>query len=248
MLRMADSFADDRIDDTVSCGVASSLPAGAPEPAPLVPGGRYGDRRRISLTAILLTAGLHVGLIGGLLHLQFRAEETKVVRLISVNLTPEAPPPEPPAEALPDTAMAPVVAPTPRIEVPRPAPPIAVTPQPQPVTISAPPAPAPAPPAPPAPPSIIKSDDLTAQMLSGAPPRYPLESRRRREQGIVILSLMLGTDGSVAEISIARSSGFERLDRAARDAVRRWRWVPIKRGGEPVMVRGTVEIPFVLQG
>lgn len=248
MLRTADSFADDVIDDAASCGIAS-LPAGkAPEPVPLAPGGRYGDRRRINLPAIVLTITLHVALVGGLLHLQFRAEDKKVVKLISVNLTPEAPPPAPSAEELPDTAMTPIVAPRPRIEVPRPTPPIAVTPEIRPVTIAAPPAPAPPPPVSLAPPSVIKSDNLAAQMLSGRPPRYPIESRRKREQGTVLLSLTLGTDGSVAEISIARSSGFDRLDKAARDAVRRWRWAPVKRNGQPVMVRGVVEIPFVLQG
>lgn len=246
MLRTADSFVDEVIYDAAPCGVPSSpLTGAARELAPLATGGRYGERRRISLPALVLTIALHVALLGGLLHLQFRAEERKVVKLISVNLTPEAPPPAPPAEQLPDTARSPIVAPRPPIEVPRPAPLIAVAPEPSPVTIAAPPAPAP--PAPPAPPSVIKSDNLAARMLSGRPPRYPTESRRKREQGTVLLSLTLGTDGSVAEISIARSSGFERLDKAARDAVRHWRWAPIKRDGQPVMVRGVVEIPFVLQ-
>jgi protein TonB len=49
-------------------------------------------------------------------------------------------------------------------------------------------------------------------------------------------------------VSVSRSSGFARLDKAALDAVRRWRWSPLVRGGVPVMVRGIVDIPFVLQG
>ncbi len=248
MLRTAHSFADEVLEDAAPWSGVPSLRAAEPVDAfPLVSGGRYGDRRRINLPAVVLTVALHVALIGGLLHLQFRAEEKKAVKLISVNLTPETPPPAPPAETLPETASVPIAAPKPRIEVPRPAPPVAVTTEPRPVTVAAPPAPAPPPPAPAAPPSVVKSDDLAAQMLSGRPPRYPLESRRKREQGTVLLSLTLGTDGAVAEISIARSSGFERLDKAAREAVSRWRWAPIKRNGQPVMVRGVVEIPFVLQ-
>lgn len=83
-------------------------------------------------------------------------------------------------------------------------------------------------------------------MISGGPPRYPVESRRRKEQGTVELNLVLGLDGKVETISVAHSSGFARLDQAALDAVRRWRWAPTLRDGSPVKVRGTVEIPFVL--
>jgi protein TonB len=85
-------------------------------------------------------------------------------------------------------------------------------------------------------------------MVAGKPPRYPTESRRKREQGTVVLALVLGLDGAVEQISVSSSSGSDRLDRAALDAVRRWRWEPISRGGQPVKVRGSVEIPFVLQG
>lgn len=85
-------------------------------------------------------------------------------------------------------------------------------------------------------------------MIAGRPPRYPLESRRKREQGTVLLMLTLALDGSVESVAISRSSGFARLDDAALDAVRRWRWNPVIQDGEPVRVRGVVEIPFLLKG
>ena len=84
-------------------------------------------------------------------------------------------------------------------------------------------------------------------MIEATPPRYPQDSRRKHEQGTVVLAVLLGVDGRVAEISVSRSSGFERLDRAALAAVQRWRWSPVRRAGVPVMVRGLVEIPFVLK-
>ncbi|GLV24457.1 hypothetical protein TomTYG45_08980 [Sphingobium sp. TomTYG45] len=84
-------------------------------------------------------------------------------------------------------------------------------------------------------------------MVAGKPPRYPIESRRKREQGTVILSLTLGVDGAVESLTIAQSSGFSRLDVAAREAVRSWRWKPMIRDGQPVRVKGVVEIPFVLR-
>lgn len=85
-------------------------------------------------------------------------------------------------------------------------------------------------------------------MISATPPRYPHESRRKREQGTVVLMVLLAVDGTVADVSISQSSGSARLDDAALKAVRRWRWSPTRRNGDPVMVRGLVEIPFILQG
>ena len=41
-------------------------------------------------------------------------------------------------------------------------------------------------------------------------------------------------DGTVGEIKLKRSSGFARLDEAALDAVRQWRYVPARRGDQPI--------------
>lgn len=98
-----------------------------------------------------------------------------------------------------------------------------------------------------APSGPVSVSDLGSKMVAMTPPRYPIESRRRKEQGTVVLSLLLGLDGSVTQISLAQSSGFERLDKAALEAVRKWRWSPTVRNGEPVQVRGTVDIPFILK-
>jgi TonB family protein len=46
-------------------------------------------------------------------------------------------------------------------------------------------------------------------------PTYPLESRRLREEGTVVLNLLLGTSGRVEEIAVSASSGSPRLDKAA---------------------------------
>ena len=96
-------------------------------------------------------------------------------------------------------------------------------------------------------PSVSEGGDLATRMVSGKPPRYPVESRRKREQGVVLLALTVGLDGCVEDIRVARSSGSRHLDRAALDAVKRWRWAPMMRDGQPVLVKGVVEIPFVLQ-
>ncbi|BAK68129.1 TonB-like protein [Sphingobium sp. SYK-6] len=155
---------------------------------------------------------------------------------------PPAPPEQPPAPETPPPPSAQVVAPVPLVVLPeRPAPlaPAVATPP-------APPAPVRAAP-PPAPRGPQDMGDISARMISARPPAYPLASRREKEEGTVMLSVLLAIDGHVAEIAIARSSGFPRLDRAALDAVSDWRWSPMTRDGEPVMVRGVVTIPFILQ-
>ncbi len=151
----------------------------------------------------------------------------------------EAPPPPPdvPPPQAAITVPAPIV---PTIERPvmqvAPSPPV-VEPSP----------PRPAPPAPPAARGPENLGELSAKMIAATPPKYPTDSRRAHEEGTVVLSVLLSTDGRVTDISVTRSSGFARLDRAALDAVRGWRWSPLMRDGSPVMVRGVVTIPFVLQ-
>ena len=91
--------------------------------------------------------------------------------------------------------------------------------------------------------------DLSTKMVSAKPPRYPTESRRKREQGTVVLRLLLGARRRRSTRSQSpAAAAIERLDKAAIEAVQRWRWSPTIQGGEAVQVRGIVEIPFVLQG
>ncbi|MDE8651499.1 energy transducer TonB [Novosphingobium album (ex Liu et al. 2023)] len=229
-------------------------PAAAPFPAPstVEAPARYGEGRRFNPVAIALTVLFHAVLIFVVVQVRQQATHEQRQRLTVVDLT--APPPPPPAATRPPEPKSAVAAPVPLVQAPRPAPQITLTPAPvapsAPSVVAAPPAPAaaPGPPAPPAPPSPVEASNLGTRMISAPPPRYPLESRRQREQGTVVLALTLDLNGSVATIAIAHSSGFPRLDEAALRAVRKWRWAPTVRDGQPVMVRGQVEIPFMLQG
>lgn len=235
---------------------ADPVPAHLPPKAaaPYISAGRYGEGSKSRWPAILIVIGIHAALAPALLSLGYQAVKQRQASLVAVSLSsppppPAAPPEQPQSQTLQTTVQrAQVDIPT---QVPRPVVAMVPTsvPQVQPMAISAPVAATPAPaPAPPAPPSTVTSDALGTRMISGNPPRYPVESRRKKEQGTVELLLILGTDGRVETISVARSSGFGRLDEAALNAVRRWRWAPTLQGGTPVKVRGVVEIPFVLTG
>lgn len=249
MLHAAIRPIDDDIVMTDPPG-ASRVAAIAPSTAAVVPG-RYGARSRPNIVAILAILFFHTLLIGALIQMRSHVLRAREAKLTVVNLSP--PPPPPAAESSPPPPSAPqVVAPPPIVRTPAPVPTVQTTPEPMPVSVAAPTmavTPGPVAPiaAPPAPPSIVQGGDLGAQMVAGKPPRYPIESRRKREQGTVLLTLTLGLDGAVETVAVSQSSGFARLDAAARDAVKGWRWKPMIRDGQPVRVRGVVEIPFILR-
>lgn len=75
------------------------------------------------------------------------------------------------------------------------------------------------------------------------PPRYPAQALRRGEGGTVVVRVMVGADGVPTDVSVADSSGSRVLDRAALDAVRRWRFTPATgANGEPLA--DTVQVPI----
>jgi protein TonB len=77
-------------------------------------------------------------------------------------------------------------------------------------------------------------------------PEYPTASRRRREEGVVLLNVAVDTNGSPSTITINRSSGYPLLDEAALDAVRRWSFEPARAAGVPVFSTVIVPVRFSL--
>ena len=87
-----------------------------------------------------------------------------------------------------------------------------------------------------------------AAYLQNPPPAYPVMSRRRGEQGRVLLRVFVSAAGAAERVEVRESSGFERLDRAAHDAVHNWRFVPARQGEMPVPAWVLVPIQFTLGG
>ena len=75
-------------------------------------------------------------------------------------------------------------------------------------------------------------------------PRYPQEALRRNIGGIVRVQVVVSPDGSVERLELASSSGDRYLDRAALEAVRRWRFTPAVRNGQPVTATVIVPLEF----
>ncbi len=81
----------------------------------------------------------------------------------------------------------------------------------------------------PAPPTKIAARFDAAYLQNPAPP-YPAQSRRLGEAGTVQLLVKVTALGTVEALNIHRSSGFARLDDAAKLAVQAWRFVPARLG------------------
>ena len=85
-----------------------------------------------------------------------------------------------------------------------------------------------------------------ADYLKNPPPLYPRMSRRLGEQGVVIVRAFIGVNGQAEKAEIYKSSGYERLDQAALDAVKLWRYVPGKRMGHVEPMWFNIPLKFVL--
>lgn len=77
-------------------------------------------------------------------------------------------------------------------------------------------------------------------------PAYPPESRAAKEHGTVLIAVAVDVAGRPGSVRLSQSSGFPRLDRAAQEAVRRWRFKPAMRNSIPYASSVTVPIRFAL--
>ena len=214
----------------------------------------------------LVSLALHAALLAGLVFF-YRSAVTPQAQHLEIITAPTARPaaapaalatklpkppsaaPKPAAAQLPPAALAPT--PTPPLT---PAPATALAPTPQ--APSEPAASASAPPASTKPsnananapsaalPTVKTAARFDAAYLQNPPPAYPVQSRRLNEAGTVQLLVKVTAQGTVETLSIHRSSGFARLDEAAKQAVQAWRFVPAKQGDAPAADIVIVPIVF----
>ena len=204
---------------------------------------------------------LHAALIWLLGHALFTSHvptgDAESVIMASVVAELPAPPalqPQPPSPKQPPAH--------PAVARPQTDTPVALQTQPSPVpapsatsnaapTMPAGPAPATAPaatviPRPAAPSLAVVLPSSDADYLNNPPPAYPRMSRRMGEQGTVLVRVFINTEGRAEQAEIRTSSGYSRLDEAALETVKRWRYVPGKRTGQAEAMWFNVPIRFVL--
>lgn len=81
-------------------------------------------------------------------------------------------------------------------------------------------------------------------LIIASPPVYPPLAKATRVQGVVLLDVRIGSDGRVTGVDVIR--GHVMLVQAAIDAVRNYVYKPFFFNGNPVSIRTTVHVPFVL--
>lgn len=203
------------------------------------------------LASFALVASAHAGVWYGATHPLSSSEQPAfkplpVVQVALVN--------RPPQTHVTPLRAAPKQKPAPRAErqpEPSPAPPPAET-----VAVAEtpkPPPPAPAPVESPVAEAVAPEPEtyvqpiFAANYLSNPPPLYPLAARRRGHEGTVIVHAEVGSDGLCRQAMLKQGSGHPLLDRAAVEAVRKWRFVPAKRGETAVSAWVEVPITFKLE-
>ena len=77
-------------------------------------------------------------------------------------------------------------------------------------------------------------------------PEYPRLARSRGWQGKVLLRVQVSAEGVSESVAVQNSSGHEALDEAAVAAVKKWKFIPARRGDTPVASSVTVPINFTL--
>jgi len=211
----------------------------------------FGQRHAPALVAGVL---LHLALFGALrwgAGPEAPAQALQVVQALLLNdpvpakAAPPVPAPSsPPPPARTPTTPAPVSAPAP---VPAPA---ALATSPAPVAA---PVPGPAAPAPAAPVALAAPaakgvrTAATVQLGACEKPAYPSASVRLEEEGTVHLRFLVGTDGRVVQSEVLKSSGFKRLDEAARTGLAKCLFKPATVDGQPEQAWASIQYTWRLE-
>lgn len=102
------------------------------------------------------------------------------------------------------------------------------------------------PPAEPEGPIMVGGDVKAPIKEYDPPPQYTEIARKARIQGVVIVQAVVSKEGIVEDVKILKGLPMG-LDRAAKDAVSKWRFKPATLNGKPVDVYYNLTVNFTLQ-
>jgi protein TonB len=94
---------------------------------------------------------------------------------------------------------------------------------------------------------VIEPPRFGAAYLHNPPPDYPSIARRMGEQGRVLLRVLVSTKGDAESVQLESSSGSDRLDRSAIEAVKKWRFIPAKRSNQAISAYVLVPVKFSIE-
>jgi len=92
-----------------------------------------------------------------------------------------------------------------------------------------------------------RSNASAPRYLDNPKPVYPLEARQKGYHGKVLLKVEVLSNGRVGEVKVERSSGYEILDQSALATVKKWRFLPAKRGKIAILSWVNILITFQLR-
>jgi TonB family protein len=88
----------------------------------------------------------------------------------------------------------------------------------------------------------VKAEDLV--IAKKVQPVYPVEAKKARVTGSVVLAATIGADGAVENLRVV--SGPSLLQTSALDAVRQWVYKPYLLNGNPIVVKTNITVLFTL--
>jgi len=94
----------------------------------------------------------------------------------------------------------------------------------------------------PTPQAKVPADVMAKLVIHRVDPDYPEAARRENLQGVIVLDVVVGRDGSVLDMHAVNGPAV--LAQAAMDALRWWRFEPYRVDGQPVVVETTVAVEF----
>jgi TonB family protein len=93
-------------------------------------------------------------------------------------------------------------------------------------------------------PSPLQVGSLIDYATAKVAPTYPPAAKTMRMTGTVKVEVIISEDGSIAEVK--NTSGPSMLQRAATDALKKWKFKPFIKDGQPVKATGFVSFNFSL--
>jgi protein TonB len=92
----------------------------------------------------------------------------------------------------------------------------------------------------------VPSGVAAGLLIKRVRPEYPEKARKKRIQGVVVLSAIISKEGDVPDVSVI--SGDPILAKAAMAAAKQWKYRPYLLQGEPVEVETQIQMNFTLSG
>lgn len=92
--------------------------------------------------------------------------------------------------------------------------------------------------------SPLAVGSLVPYAMKQTQPIYPTAAKNMRMTGLVKVEVMINEAGEVSEVQ--KTSGPSMLQSAAKDAIRKWKFRPFLRDGQPVKATGFINFNFAL--